>query len=298
MSAIDRRTARRHPEHRQAARGQRDLGRPRGSEEDRGAQRPRHSQRRADVHHPQLRPDGGGEVRRAAAAHGHRGHRRVAADPADARLARIAHRRHRHSLHPGPDSAGLLPPRLHAQPHHPLRADLLHRHPGGRRHRRGREHRPPLPPAAEQGPPLAGHRRRGRQRSRQPDHPGHLRRDLGGAADGLCRRLDGALHAADSHRLQRRDVLVAGHRLHRHALGRHPHSALGPEVFSPDGRRRERGRRRQAALPLRARGGFLHPALPALHGAADCQGPLAPGLPGGHRRSSSWRPWPPSASAG
>ncbi len=118
-----------------------------------------------------------------------------------------------------------------------------------------------------------------------PDHPGHLRRDLGGAADGLCRRADGALHAAHSHRVQRRDVLVAGHRLHRHALGRDPDSALGPEVFPTDGRRlacRRGPKGRQAALPtFRARGGLLHPALPALHGAADCQDPLAAGLPGG-----------------
>ena len=97
-----------------------------------------------------------------------------------------------------------------------------------------------------------------------PDHPRHLCRDLGGAADGLCRRADGALHAAHPHRVQRRDVLVAGHRLHRHALGGHPHSALGPEVFPPDGRVAAGWERkpRQAALPFRARGRLLHPALP------------------------------------
>ncbi len=87
---------------------------------------------------------------------------------------------------------------------------------------------------------LVGHCRRGRQRSRQPDHPRHLRRDRGGAADGLCRRVDGALHAADPHRVERRDVLVAGHRLHRHALGGHSDSALGPEVFPADRRHRRR----------------------------------------------------------
>ena len=46
--------------------------------------------------------------------------------------------------------------------------------------------------------------------------------------------LDGALHAADSHRVERGDVLVAGHCLHRHALGGDSDSALGPEVFPPD----------------------------------------------------------------
>ena len=33
---------------------------------------------------------------------------------------------------------------LHHQPRQPVRPDLFHRHPGRRRHRRGREHRPPL----------------------------------------------------------------------------------------------------------------------------------------------------------
>ena len=64
------------------------------------------------------------------------------------------HRRHCNSIHAGADAAGVLSPRLHAEPHHTLRADFFHRHPGGRRHRRGREHRPPFSPAAEQGPQL------------------------------------------------------------------------------------------------------------------------------------------------
>ncbi len=41
------------------------------------------------------------------------------------------------------DPAGLLPLRIHAQPHHAVRADLLDRHSGGRRDRGRREHRPP-----------------------------------------------------------------------------------------------------------------------------------------------------------
>ena len=40
------------------------------------------------------------------------------------------------------------PDGLHDQPRQPVRADLLDRHPGRRRHRRGREHRPPLGDAA------------------------------------------------------------------------------------------------------------------------------------------------------
>ena len=39
---------------------------------------------------------------------------------------------------------------LHPEPRHAVRADLLHRHPGRRRHRRGREHR--APPPREEGP--------------------------------------------------------------------------------------------------------------------------------------------------
>ena len=142
------------------------------------------------------------------------------------------------------------------------------------------------------------HRRRGGQRSRQSDHPRHLRRDRRRAADGLRRRVDGALHAADSHRRERGDVLLAGHCLHRHAVGGDPDSALGPEVFPPDGGRGVRDRRRQAALAFRARGGFLHPALPPRHGAADRQAALAAGFPGGHRRAAARRDGDWSASAG
>ena len=40
--------------------------------------------------------------------------------------------------------AASLPLRLHPEPGDPVRPDLLHRHPGGRRHRGGGEHRPPL----------------------------------------------------------------------------------------------------------------------------------------------------------
>ena len=59
-------------------------------------------------------------------------------------LRESLHRLHRHPGDAGADAGGLLPLRLHAEPHHAVRADLLHRHPGGRRHRGGGEHRPPL----------------------------------------------------------------------------------------------------------------------------------------------------------
>ena len=47
-----------------------------------------------------------------------------------ARLARIGHRRARHPGHARAHAARFLSSRLHAQPHHALRAHLLHRHPG------------------------------------------------------------------------------------------------------------------------------------------------------------------------
>ena len=52
-----------------------------------------------------------------------------------------ARRAHRHPRDPRADAVHVLSLRLHAQPHHALRADLLHRHPGGRRDRGGGEHR-------------------------------------------------------------------------------------------------------------------------------------------------------------
>ncbi len=69
----------------------------------------------------------------------------------------------------------------------------------------------------------------------QPDDPGHLRGHRGGAANGLCRRADGPLHAADSDRLQRGHVLVAGHCVCGHAVGVDPHSALGQEILEVNG---------------------------------------------------------------
>jgi hypothetical protein len=75
-------------------------------------------------HHPQLRRDRGGEIQRTAAAHGHR---RVGV----ALLIwltlgwRESASSRRHSGHARAHAAGLLPLRLHAEPHHALRADLL-----------------------------------------------------------------------------------------------------------------------------------------------------------------------------
>jgi multidrug efflux pump subunit AcrB len=58
------------------------------------------------------------------------------------RLARVDHRRRRGGGDAGADAVRVLGLWLHAQPGVAVRADLLHRHSGGRRHRRGREHPP------------------------------------------------------------------------------------------------------------------------------------------------------------
>ena len=60
------------------------------------------------------------------------------------RLARGDRRRGRHPDHDPADALRRAPDGLHAEPRQPVRADLLDRHPGRRRHRGDREHRPPL----------------------------------------------------------------------------------------------------------------------------------------------------------
>jgi hypothetical protein len=94
----------------------------------------------------------------------------------------------------------------------PVRADLLHRHPGGRRHRGGGEH-PPSPAAHARQAAARDHPRGGR-RSRWPHHPGHADGDCGPAAHGLRERPDGAVHEPHPHQLQPGHGPVAGHRLH------------------------------------------------------------------------------------
>ena len=156
--------------------------------------------RRASHHHPRLRRDRRREEQRAAVAHAARGAVGVGAHLARARPARGGGRAHRDSGHAGADAVHVLPLRLHAEPHHALRLDLLHRHPRGRRDRGGGEHRATR--AAEHGrverTGRRGAARRGR--GRQSHHPGHARRRGGHSADGVRRRPDGPVHAADSGR--------------------------------------------------------------------------------------------------
>ncbi len=159
------------------------------------------------------------EVERTAPAHGHRRVWCRHADPAVSRLARIARRVAGHPGNARPHAAGFLSLRLHAEPHHAVRADLFHRHPRRRRDRRRRKHRPPHGAAELPAQALDPDRGRGGRRGRQPDDPRHVGRDRRGAANGIRERPDGALHAADPDRLKRRDAVLAARRIRRNAMG-------------------------------------------------------------------------------
>ena len=103
--------------------------------------------RRARHGDAQLRGDGAREVQRAAEASLARDAVGDGADRALPRHPRLAGGADRHSRDAGAHAVPVLSLRLHAEPRDALRAHLLHRHPRGRRHRGGGEHRPPLPPA-------------------------------------------------------------------------------------------------------------------------------------------------------
>ena len=79
----------------------------------------------------------------------------------------------------------------------------------------------------KQGPQLVGDCGRSGERSRQPDHPRHVRGDCGGVADGVCGRADGALHAADPDRIERGDVFFAWRSPSSSRRGHRSASALG-----------------------------------------------------------------------
>ena len=74
-------------------------------------------------------------------------------------------------------------------------------------------------PANQRAAAVRG-RRRSRGRSGQSDHPRHARGRRRHPAHGVRRRSDGAVHAADPDRRQRRHGLLAAGRVHRDALGR------------------------------------------------------------------------------
>ena len=185
--------------------------------------------RRAPHDHPRLRRDRRREEQRTAVAHAARGALGVGAHLARARPARGGGGADRDSGHAGAHAVHVLPLRLHAQPHHALRPDLLHRHPRGRRDRGGGEHRAAC--EAEHGRVERARRRDASRRGRsgQPHHPGHARRGGGHSAHGLRRRPDGPVHATDSGRRVGGDGLLARRRLCRDAVG----VGAAPEAGGP-----------------------------------------------------------------
>ena len=133
------------------------------------------------------------------------------------------------------------------------------------------------------GRELVRHRGGGRGRGRQSHDPRDVRGDRRGAADGLRRRADGALHAADPDRRERGDVLVAADRVHRHAVGgRSAFFAGGRSIpSSPKAARRSLG----ASSGQRAPRGFLHATLSPRDGAAHPSPRLALDFPRRHHRA-------------
>ena len=136
-----RRAPRGHDRRGQAQGHQRHRRRASRDAEARHAEGHARALRRAPHDHPRLRRDRRREEQRAAVAHAARGALGVGAHLARARPARSGGGAHRDSGHARADAVHVLPLRLHAEPHHALRPDLLHRHPRGRRDRGGGEHR-------------------------------------------------------------------------------------------------------------------------------------------------------------
>ena len=261
-----------HHRRRQAQGHQRHRRRASRRREARHAQGIARAVGRASHHHPRLRRDRRRQEQRTAVAHAARRALGLGADLARARPARGGGRADRDSGHARAHALHVLSLRLHAEPHHALRADLLHRHPRGRCDRRGGEHRAARADERRRAE-RAGRRRDSRRgRSGQPDDPGDARRGGGDPADGVRRRPDGALHAADSGRRVGGDGLLARRRLRRDAVG-------GGAAAQAD--RASRPRRR----------GSPHAALSPRDGAAHRQRPDARDLPRRAWRSCCWRRW-------
>jgi hypothetical protein len=127
--------------HRQEGADQRRDRRQRHHRQGRGTQGRAHPEQRRGQRHAQLRRD---RRREGLGADLQAVHRDLLRLPAGAdRVPRAEARHRRHAGHPGgpaDDHLHGLGHQLHHRPRQPVRADLLHRHPGGRRHRRGREH--------------------------------------------------------------------------------------------------------------------------------------------------------------
>ena len=128
-----------------------------------------------------------------------------------------------HPDHHSSDAVRLLADGLHHQPRQPVRADLLDRHPGRRRHCRGREHRPPLVDARRARP--RRDRDRGGRGGRQPDRRGDADDHRRAAADDVRQRPDGPLHEPDTGQRLDRDAVLVLRRGDRDALAAAAHRA-------------------------------------------------------------------------
>ncbi len=114
-------------------------------------------------------------------------------------------------------------------------------------------------------------------RSRQPDDPGDVHRHRRDPADGVRRRPDGSVHAADSGRRLGGDAVLAARRVHRHAVG----GGAAAEA-------------RATAITTSAEDRLTR-ALPPRHGAAHPRAGAAAWLFLGGRRLAAR--WPPSRSS-
>jgi hypothetical protein len=179
--------------------------------------RPDLPERGRDDGHARLRRDRQRKGQRAAVPSGAGDHLDRRARRHSHRLARGARRCRRHSDDHSAHPLRLMPVHgLHAQPRQPFRAHLLDRHPCRRRHRRDREHRPPLGDARRT--PARGCRDRCRRRGRQSHH----RRDADGGgrapADAVRFGHDGALYEPDPGQCLGRHALFLLRRRHGDAV--------------------------------------------------------------------------------
>ena len=126
----------------QAAGRQRHRRRPRDREEARALEPRLFAAERPDDGHARLRRDVLREIQRALEAHGSRDPLGRSPDGSCARAPRSGCRPAGRAGDARPDALRLSALRLHAEPDHALRADLLDRYPRRRRDRGRREHRP------------------------------------------------------------------------------------------------------------------------------------------------------------
>ena len=180
---------------------------------------------------------------------------------------------------------------LHDQPRQPVRADLLHRHPGRRRHRGGREHRPPLGDARR---PRRACRRRSRRwpRSAIPTIVATLTVVAALLPMLFVSGTDGALHGADpGQRLGGDAVLV----LRRHDGGAVADAAAGAGSSGAAGGSAWRARRRRArprstaASPRRAASTRPRLDVPARGRRRHHRSPAAVLHQGGHGEAAAVR---------